>query len=125
MSRYLSIRPVFDDAGLHGLERGLASPIDGELVVLAGGATVLTPYALAGLRAMIDAERQRGEHVSLELPRDGPSMRRFVASGIPPANLLFLEVPGPGDDVAITEGQVVHLEPGQHYYDMPPGNFGS
>lgn len=81
MSRYLSIRPVFDDAGLHGLERGLASPIDGELVILAGGATVLTPYALAGLRAMIDAERQRGEHVSLELPRDGSSMRRFVASG--------------------------------------------
>lgn len=46
-------------------------------------------------------------------------------AGIPAANLLFLEVPGPGDDVAIGEGQVVHLEPGQHYYDMPPGNFGS
>lgn len=46
-------------------------------------------------------------------------------AGIPPANLLFLEVPGPGDDVPITEGQVVHLEPGQHYYDLPPGNFGS
>jgi hypothetical protein len=81
MSRHLSIRPVFDDAGLHALERTLASPVDGELVVLAGGATVLTPYALAGLRAMVDAERHRGEHITLELPRDRASMRRFVASG--------------------------------------------
>jgi len=45
-------------------------------------------------------------------------------AGIPAANLLFLEVPGPGDDIPIGEGSVVHLEPGQHYYDMPPGNFG-
>jgi hypothetical protein len=81
MSRRLSIRPVFDDPGLHALERALASPVDGELVVLAGGATVLTPYALAGLRAIIDAERLRGEHITLELPRDGTSLRRFVASG--------------------------------------------
>lgn len=81
MTRRLSIRPVFDDAGLHALERALASPGDGELVVLAGGATVVTPYALAGLRAMVDAERHRGEHVTLELPRDGVSMRRIVASG--------------------------------------------
>jgi hypothetical protein len=45
-------------------------------------------------------------------------------AGIPAANLLFLEVPGPADDVPIAEGSVVHIQPGQHYYDMPPGNFG-
>lgn len=46
-------------------------------------------------------------------------------AGIPAANLLFLEEPGPGDDVPIAEGSVVHLKSGQHYYDMPPGNFGT
>jgi hypothetical protein len=45
-------------------------------------------------------------------------------AGIPPANLLFLEVPGPGDDLPITE-EVITIKSGQHYYDMPPGNFGA
>lgn len=45
-------------------------------------------------------------------------------AGIPAANLLFLEVPGPGDDLPITE-EVITIKSGQHYYDMPPGNFGS
>ena len=45
-------------------------------------------------------------------------------AGIPAANLLFLEVPGPGDDVPIT-GEVITIKSGQHYYDMPPGNFGA
>lgn len=44
-------------------------------------------------------------------------------AGIPAANLLFLEVPGPGDDVPITD-EVITIKSGQHYYDMPPGNFG-
>ena len=46
------------------------------------------------------------------------------AAGIPAANLLFLEVPGPGDDLPITE-EVITIKSGQHYYDMPPGNFGA
>jgi len=45
-------------------------------------------------------------------------------AGIPAANLLFLEVPGPGDDVPITD-EVITIKSGQHYYDMPPGNFGA
>lgn len=44
-------------------------------------------------------------------------------AGIPPANLLFLEVPGPGDDLPITD-EMITIKSGQHYYDMPPGNFG-
>ncbi len=44
---------------------------------------------------------------------------------IPAANLLFLEVPGPSDDQPISDSEVVHLEPGEHFYDMPPGNFGA
>jgi hypothetical protein len=45
-------------------------------------------------------------------------------AGIPAANLLFLEVPGPGDDLPVT-GDVITIKSGQHYYDMPPGNFGA
>lgn len=81
MSRRLSIPPEFDDAGLHALERTIALPVDGELIVLAGGATALTPYALAGLRAMVDSARQSGDHVTLELPRESNCRRRLVASG--------------------------------------------
>jgi hypothetical protein len=45
-------------------------------------------------------------------------------AGIPEANLLFLEVHGPGDDELIQNDTVVHLHDGDHFYDMPPGNFG-
>ncbi len=48
-----------------------------------------------------------------------------AAAAIPDANLLFLEEPGTGDDVPIRDDQVVALKSGQHFYDMPPGNFGS
>jgi hypothetical protein len=45
-------------------------------------------------------------------------------AGIPDANLLFREVHGPGDDEQILNETVVHLRSGDHFYDMPPGNFG-
>lgn len=44
--------------------------------------------------------------------------------GIPEQNLLFREVHGPGDDEQIQNDAVVHLHDGDHFYDMPPGNFG-
>jgi hypothetical protein len=47
-----------------------------------------------------------------------------VLAGIPEANLLFREVHGPGDDEQIQNETVVHLRSGDHFYDMPPGNFG-
>lgn len=56
---------------------------------------------------------------------DVPVARIKEEAGIPAANLLFLEVRGPGDDLPIADGTVVHLERGQRYYDMPPGNFGA
>jgi hypothetical protein len=44
---------------------------------------------------------------------------------IPIGNLLFREVPGPGDDLPISDDEVVELKSGEHFYDMPPGNFGA
>ncbi len=45
-------------------------------------------------------------------------------AGIPAGNLLFREVHGPGDDEQIQNDTVVELHNGDHFYDMPPGNFG-
>ena len=44
--------------------------------------------------------------------------------GIPDGNLLFREVHGPGDDEQIQNDTAVQLHNGDHFYDMPPGNFG-
>lgn len=52
----------------------------------------------------------------------GAELKRLA--GIPEMNLLFLEVHGPGDDELIQNDMVVHLHDGDHFYDMPPGNFG-
>jgi Multiubiquitin len=46
-------------------------------------------------------------------------------AGIQDINLLFREVHGPGDDEQIQNDTVVHLHNGDHFYDMPPGNFGA
>ena len=43
---------------------------------------------------------------------------------IPEPNLLFRDVRGPGDDEQIQNDTLVHLHDGDHFYDMPPGNFG-
>ncbi len=45
-------------------------------------------------------------------------------AGIADTNLLFLEVDGPGEDEPIPDDKLVHLRNGEHFYDMPPGNFG-
>ncbi len=45
-------------------------------------------------------------------------------ASIPDANLLFREVHGPGDDELVQNETLVHLHDGDHFYDMPPGNFG-
>lgn len=47
-------------------------------------------------------------------------------AGIQDTNLLFREVHGPGDDDELVQNDtVVHLHSGEHFYDMPPGNFGA
>jgi hypothetical protein len=43
---------------------------------------------------------------------------------IPLSNLLFREVHGPGDDELIANDSIVHLQDGEQFYSMPPGNFG-
>jgi hypothetical protein len=45
-------------------------------------------------------------------------------AGIQEANLLFREVHGPGEDELVRSDAAVHLHNGEHFYDMPPGNFG-
>jgi hypothetical protein len=58
---------------------------------------------------------------------DGPIMtgaELCALGGIPDANQLFLEVPGPGDDDPIGRDQVVELKSGMRFYDVPTGNLG-
>jgi hypothetical protein len=45
-------------------------------------------------------------------------------AGIPAANHLFLEVPGPGEDEQIRDDFAVPMQYGLHFYDVPVGNLG-
>jgi hypothetical protein len=44
---------------------------------------------------------------------------------IPPANRLFREVPGHGDDIAIGDSDTVELKSGEKFYDLPVGVHGA
>lgn len=63
------------------------------------------------------------KHLKVEGDRATGEQIKELA-GIPGANLLFRESPGPGDDEAIANDAVVELHDGDRFYDMPPGNFG-
>lgn len=43
---------------------------------------------------------------------------------IPPANTLFLEVPGPEPDRKIEDAETVDLRSGMKFYDLPPTTRG-
>lgn len=43
---------------------------------------------------------------------------------IPPANTLFLEVPGPEPDRNIEDAENVELRSGMKFYDLPPTTRG-
>jgi hypothetical protein len=43
---------------------------------------------------------------------------------IPPANTLFLEVPGPEPDKKIEDAETVELRSGMKFYDVPPTTRG-
>jgi hypothetical protein len=45
-------------------------------------------------------------------------------AGIPEANQLFLEVPGPGDDEQVFDDSPFKLKSGMKFYDVPVGNLG-
>jgi hypothetical protein len=45
-------------------------------------------------------------------------------SGIAAANQLFLEIPGPGDDVHVRDDEEIELKSGLKFYDVPVGNLG-
>jgi hypothetical protein len=44
---------------------------------------------------------------------------------IPPQNRLFREVPGPGDDIAVSDDETVELKSGEKFYDLPVGVHGA
>lgn len=52
----------------------------------------------------------------------GADLKR--AADIAAPNLLFREVPGPADDEPVADDELITLRSGEHFYDMPPGNFG-
>ncbi|MGQ9572238.1 MAG: multiubiquitin domain-containing protein [Dehalococcoidia bacterium] len=43
---------------------------------------------------------------------------------IPPADALFLEVPGPEPDRKIEDAETVELRSGMKFYDLPPTTRG-
>lgn len=45
-------------------------------------------------------------------------------AGLPEANHLFLEVPGPGDDPPVEPDKKIKLRKGMAFYDVPVGTFG-
>ena len=63
------------------------------------------------------------KHIKVEGDRATGAIIKELG-GIPAANLLFRESPGPKDDEAIADGAEVELHNGDRFYDMPPGNFG-
>ncbi len=48
----------------------------------------------------------------------------LALAGLPATNQLFLDVPGPGDDVPVSPDADFELRPGQKFYDVPVGTFG-
>jgi hypothetical protein len=66
-----------------------------------------------------------GNHYNVETDEmTGAELKQLA--GIAAANLLFREVHGPGkdDDEQIPADSLIHLKDGDHFYDMPQGNFG-
>lgn len=47
-----------------------------------------------------------------------------VLGGVQPGNQLFIDVPGPGDDLPVAPDEVVELRAGMKFYDVPVGTFG-
>lgn len=57
----------------------------------------------------------------------GPVMTgaEILALGdLPADNHLFLEAPGPGDDLPIRPDEPIKIRPGMKFYDVPVGTFG-
>jgi len=47
-----------------------------------------------------------------------------VLAAIPPENRLFLETPGPKEDIPIGDEEIVKLKSGMRFYDLPPMKVG-
>jgi multiubiquitin len=44
--------------------------------------------------------------------------------GVPDGNQIFLDVPGPGEDLPVGREEPIELKPGTRFYDVPAGNLG-
>jgi hypothetical protein len=69
-------------------------------------------------RIVIDEKHYTVEHRF----RTGTQLKDLA--GIPAANHLFLEVPGPADDDPIADDFSVPMQDGLRFYDVPVGNLG-
>jgi anti-sigma regulatory factor (Ser/Thr protein kinase) len=93
MSRILSLPPQITDLTIHTVGHALG-PADGELVIMGGQATAMTPYAMTVLRAVIDAAIEDGDRVTFQPPTDTTIAGRLAASGFM-ADLWIDVVSGP------------------------------
>ena len=58
-------------------------------------------------------------------PEPAMTGRELLAlAGVPEGNQLFLDVPGPGDDLPVDPNTPFELKPGMKFYDVPVGTFG-
>jgi hypothetical protein len=49
----------------------------------------------------------------------GAELRALPKPDVPADRDLWLEVPGPEDDILVTPTKVIHLKPGMHFYTAP------
>lgn len=49
----------------------------------------------------------------------GAELRALPKPAVPADRDLWLEVPGPEDDILVTLIKVIHLKPGMHFYTAP------
>lgn len=92
MSRVLSLPPQITDLTVHAVEHALG-PADGELLIMGGQATAMSPYAMTVLRTVIDAAIDEGDRVTFQPPNDTTIAGRLGASGFL-ADLWIDVVPG-------------------------------
>ncbi len=48
----------------------------------------------------------------------------LALAGVSADNQIFLDVPGPGDDLPVDATTPFKLRPGMKFYDVPVGTFG-
>ena len=71
------------------------------------------------INIVIDTKHYQVEHLEMT----GLQLKHLA--NIPDANLLLREGHGQTGDEQIADNAAIALHDGDHFYDMPPGTFGS